>query len=426
MKLCQEVIDLRGQGHRVVIVTSGAVAAGVAAIGLASRPTDVPTLQALSAAGQSRLMQVYNDILGHYGAVGAQVLLTPYDFINRRQYLHARQTLERLLELGCVPVVNENDAIAVDEIRFGDNDRIAALVSHLLSADLLVLLTDTDGLYTSDPRIDPQAALIDEVTADDPLAFMATASGTGSERGSGGMASKLEAARMASWSGVRVVIARASRPRVLADALAGAAGIGTVFRSHDRRLPARKLWIAFASGSYGTIAVDDGAAPGPRRAQRLAPAGRGARRQRRVRGRRPRRRGRAGRPGLRSGHGGGGRGDPARGGRPAHVRPARRGAHRGHPPRRPGGAAGLARRWTAAGPDVQPPSTSSSGAPAGMAVGVAAACSSSGVGAGARPISTFIALSRALASALAVAASISCIRESTDVLDSSAMPLAFA
>lgn len=259
VKLCQEVVDLRADGHRVVIVTSGAVAAGVAAMGLESRPTDMPTLQALSAAGQSRLMQVYNDILGHYGAVGAQVLLTPYDFSNRRQYLHARQTLERLLDLGCVPVVNENDAIAVDEIRYGDNDRIAALVSHLVSADLLVLLTDTDGLYTSDPRTDPQAALVGEVAAEDLAGVPVAAGGTGSERGSGGMASKLEAARIASWSGVRAVIARASRPRVLADALAGVDGVGTVFRGHDKRLPARKLWIAFASGSYGTIAVDDGA-----------------------------------------------------------------------------------------------------------------------------------------------------------------------
>jgi glutamate 5-kinase len=160
VKLCQEVVALRDAGHRAVIVSSGAVAAGVAAIGLDSRPTDMPTLQALSAAGQSRLMQVYNDFLAHYGAVGAQVLLTSHSFVNRRPYLHARQTLLRLLELGCVPIVNENDAIAVDEIRYGDNDRIAALVSHLVAADLLVLLTDTEGLYTSDPRVDGSARLV--------------------------------------------------------------------------------------------------------------------------------------------------------------------------------------------------------------------------------------------------------------------------
>ena len=258
VKLCQEVVALRDAGHRAVIVSSGAVAAGVAAIGLDSRPTDMPTLQALSAAGQSRLMQVYNDFLAHYGAVGAQVLLTSHSFVNRRPYLHARQTLLRLLELGCVPIVNENDAIAVDELRYGDNDRIAALVSHLVAADLLVLLTDTDGLYTSDPRVDGSARLIGEVAADDPI-FSIAAGGTGSDRGSGGMASKLAAARIASWSGVRAVIANASRPNVLADSLAAVPGFGTTFAPHDRRMPARKLWIAFASGSDGTITVDDGA-----------------------------------------------------------------------------------------------------------------------------------------------------------------------
>ncbi len=257
VKLCQEVIGLRSAGHRTVIVTSGAVAAGVAAIGLPSRPSDLPTLQALSAAGQSRLMQVYTDILDHYGVVGAQVLLTPYDFVNRRQYLHARQTLLRLLELGCVPIVNENDALAVDEIRYGDNDRIAALVSHLVSADLLVLLTDTEGLFTSDPRTDPEAELVTHVSG--PSSLDVDARTSGSSRGSGGMASKLTAARIASWSGVRAVIARATRPDVLGDALTGAPDVGTVFPPNDKRMPARKLWIAFASGSYGTVAVDDGA-----------------------------------------------------------------------------------------------------------------------------------------------------------------------
>jgi glutamate 5-kinase len=257
VKLCREAIDLRAAGHRVVIVTSGAVSAGVAALGLAARPTDLATLQALSAAGQSRLVQVYNDILAHYGVVGAQVLLDARSFVDRRQYLHARQTLTRLLELGCVPIVNENDAVSPDQIRFGDNDRIAALVSHLVAADLLVLLTDTPGLFTSDPRVDPTAALVVEVAADDPV--LARVGGTGSVRGSGGMASKLSAARIASWSGVQAVIAKASRPDVLADAVAGRLDVGTTFRAHDRRLPARKLWIAFASGPTGTVVVDEGA-----------------------------------------------------------------------------------------------------------------------------------------------------------------------
>lgn len=256
-KLCAEVIGLRGEGHDVVLVSSGAVSAGVGALGM-KRPSDMATLQALSAAGQSRLMQVYDRELSVAGFVAAQVLLTPYDFMIRRQYLHARQTVTRLLELGCVPVINENDAIANDELRFGDNDRIAALVGHLVQADLLVLLTDLAGLFTDDPRTNPDAKLVEFVPADDPVLDV-RAVGTGSTRGSGGMGSKLTAARIASWSGVRAVIAHADRPGVLADAVHGAAGVGTVFEARDRRLSARKLWIAFASAVKGTVQVDSGA-----------------------------------------------------------------------------------------------------------------------------------------------------------------------
>jgi glutamate 5-kinase len=269
----KEVAVLRRAGHRVLLVTSGAVAAGVAALGLGARPADTTTLQALSAAGQSRIMRVWDDTLDHYGLVGAQVLLTPFDFVNRRQYLHARSTLLRLLELGCVPVLNENDAVADDEIRFGDNDRLAALVAHLVAADVLVLLTDTPGLYTADPRTDGAARLIGEVAADDPLLGVA-AGGTGTARGSGGMSSKLTAARIASWSGVQAVIADAARPGVVADAVAGLPGVGTVFRPHDRKLSARKLWIAFAAGVAGTVTVDEGARRAVReRGTSLLPAG---------------------------------------------------------------------------------------------------------------------------------------------------------
>lgn len=256
--LCDQSARLRSDGHEVVIVSSGAVSAGVAALAMPARPTDMPTLQALAAVGQSRLMDVYNAELADHGLVGAQVLVVPPDFVNRRQYLHARQTLNRLLELGCLPVINENDAIASDEIRWGDNDRIAALVSHLISADVMVLLTDTPGLFTADPRHDAGATFIDYVRADDPL--LAVNAGTsGTSRGSGGMASKLRAARIASWSGVRSVIAQAGRPDVLLDAVAGAIGVGTVFEPHDRRMPARKLWIGFASAVMGTLVVDEGA-----------------------------------------------------------------------------------------------------------------------------------------------------------------------
>ncbi|MBI4883697.1 MAG: glutamate 5-kinase [Actinobacteria bacterium] len=255
--LCDQLAQLRAGGHEVLLVSSGAVSAGVSALGLVARPTDIITLQAISAAGQSRLMATYNRSLDRHGLVAAQVLLVPHDFVDRRQYLHTRQTLVRLLELGCIPIVNENDAIASDEIRYGDNDRIAALVAHNVAADVLVLLTDTPGLFTSDPRVDPSAVLVEEVAADDPLLSVA-ATASANNVGSGGMSSKLSAARMASWSGVRAVIAQASRANVLLDAVGGRS-VGTTFLPSTRNLPARKLWIGFATNVEGAIVVDDGA-----------------------------------------------------------------------------------------------------------------------------------------------------------------------
>ena len=170
----------------MVAVTSGAIAAGLTALGLdgEQRPRDSVTLQAVSSIGQTRLMAVYERELAAHDIVAGQVLLTPLDFVVREQYLHARSTLERLLELGVVPIVNENDATADDEIRFGDNDRLAALVAHLVGAETLVLLTDTDGLYTADPRLDASATLIEDISATD-RDLDAAAGGPGSERGSG-------------------------------------------------------------------------------------------------------------------------------------------------------------------------------------------------------------------------------------------------
>ena len=250
---------MRSRGHRVVVVSSGAIAAGRPALGLdGSRTIDVATLQAVSAVGQSRLMRVYDDLLARRGLVGGQVLLAPLDFVHRSQYLHARGTLRRLLDLGVVPVVNENDAVADDEVRFGDNDRLAALVANLLAAELLVLLTDAPGLLDRDPRFHEGASLIEEIVEVDDE-FGRRAGAPGARRGSGGMASELAAAKMAAWSGVRVVIAGAERPGVLEGAVDGAPGVGTVVRPHARRLPDRKLWIAFAVAKEGVIVVDDGA-----------------------------------------------------------------------------------------------------------------------------------------------------------------------
>jgi glutamate 5-kinase len=256
-KLCSEVAELRKGGDRAVVVTSGAIAAGLPVLGLYPRPTDLAVLQAVAAVGQSRLMGHYERALEAVGIIGGQVLLAPLDFMHRAQYLHARETLRILLDLGVVPVINENDAVADDEIRFGDNDRLAALVANLLQADLLLLLTDAAGLFTADPRVDEQASLVEEVREVDQV--LALAGGAGTSRGSGGMASKLAAAKIAAWSGVRVVIASAERADVLRDALAGAPGVGTVVKPRPARLSARKLWIAFALAPVGTVVVDAGA-----------------------------------------------------------------------------------------------------------------------------------------------------------------------
>ena len=257
--LCAQVAEVHAAGHKVVVVTSGGIAAGLPALGMSAeqRPRDAVTLQAASAVGQSRLMGLYDDGLAAGGLTAGQVLLAPRDFMIRSQYLYARGTLVRLLELGVVPVINENDAIADDEIRFGDNDRLSALVAHLLGADLLVLLTDTPGLLTADPRLDQSASLIEEIVEVDQE-IEALAGGTGTARGSGGMASKVTAAKISAWSGVRAVIADAKRPGVIGGAVAGEP-VGTLVLPRDKRLPSRKLWIAFAVGSSGTVVVDAGA-----------------------------------------------------------------------------------------------------------------------------------------------------------------------
>jgi glutamate 5-kinase len=257
LKLCRELASARADGHEIVLVCSGAIAAGLPALGLATRPTDVGTLQAVAAVGQPLLMERIGAMLAEHGLLAGQVLLTPHDFGVRSQYLHARETLRRLLDLGVVPVVNENDTVADDEIRYGDNDRLAALVSHLVSADVLVLLTDTPGVFTADPRLDAGASLIEEIAEVD-AALEAVAGGAGSNRGSGGMASKLAAAKIAAWSGVRAVIAAADAPDVVSGAIAGRA-VGTAFPPRAQRLASRKLWIAFARGAAGRIVVDDGA-----------------------------------------------------------------------------------------------------------------------------------------------------------------------
>ncbi len=264
--LCGQVAAVREAGHEAIVVTSGAVTSGLAilseagSLSGAGRPDDPEMLQAASAVGQSRLMGVYETLLRRRSLVCGQVLLTYGDFVQRSRYLNARRTFEHLLRLGVVPVVNENDAVADEEIRFGDNDRLAALVGNMLGADLLVLLTDTAGLLEQSPHLAGEATLIEEVVEIDHEIEM-LADGSASEAGTGGMVSKLAAAKIASWSGVRVVIAAAGREQVVMDAVAMKPGVGTIIHPRPRRqrIGARKLWIAFALPSLGRIAVDDGA-----------------------------------------------------------------------------------------------------------------------------------------------------------------------
>ena len=247
------VADLRRAGHQVVLVTSGAIAAGLPELGMdaTDRPSDAVTLQAASSVGHPVLHRTWAAALSRHDLRSGQILLAPHNFGDRRQYLHARATLSRLLELGVVPVVNENDAVTDEEIRFGDNDRIAALVASLVSAEVLVLLTDTEGVLTADPRIDPSASLIEEIVEFDRQ-LLDAAGASGSVRGSGGMASKLKAA-------IRAVIARADRPDVIPAAVAGTAGVGTSVVPRPTKLSARKVWIGFAMPSVATLTVDAGA-----------------------------------------------------------------------------------------------------------------------------------------------------------------------
>lgn len=262
-QITRQIAAMRAGGAQVVVVSSGAIAAGMARLGLERRPTDMPTLQAAAAIGQRRLMDLWAELLEAHGSPVAQVLLTQQDIVARSHYVNARNTLERLLELDAIPIVNENDTVATEEIRFGENDRIAALVANIVRADLLVLLSDVEGVYTQHPGL-PGAELlsrIDEVTPE----MLAVASGPvpaavkrRGNLGSGGMGSKLQAARIATMSGVGVVIAFGDRPNGLLDVWSGAE-VGTYFPPRTPRQAARKLWIAWAPAAQGRIVVDGGA-----------------------------------------------------------------------------------------------------------------------------------------------------------------------
>ncbi|MDR0350510.1 MAG: glutamate 5-kinase [Coriobacteriales bacterium] len=259
--LAAEMQELRAQGCELILVSSGAIAAGLEALGMSTeRPEHLPILQAAAAVGQLELSQVYLRAFAKQGVRLAQVLLTRFEIENRTTYLHARDTLEKLLELGTVPLVNENDTVAVEEIRFGDNDTLAAQVAILIKADLAVILSDIEGLYTADPRIDEDAELLESV-ASFTKEIVDSAGEAGSSRGSGGMVTKLEAARMLMAANIPLVICEGRHPGAVADAVRGGR-VGTRFArpTNGRQASARKLWLALSGSAKGIVFIDDGAA----------------------------------------------------------------------------------------------------------------------------------------------------------------------
>ncbi len=255
--LTKEISDLKRQGYEVVLVSSGAIAAGMEKLGYKTRPQDITQKQATAAVGQTRLMKIYEDYFSRYQQMVAQVLLTHDDLSHRRRFLNARNTLLALLDIGIIPIINENDTVVVDEIKFGDNDNLSALITNLIGADLLIILTDIDGLCDSDPRVNPHARcipLVEDVDAD----LGGIVGETKGETSVGGMISKIQAARKASRFGIPTVVARGSKEGILHQILKGKE-IGTLILPKRDALSSRKHWIAFNPRPKGDVIVDDGA-----------------------------------------------------------------------------------------------------------------------------------------------------------------------
>ncbi len=255
--LTKEISDLKRQGYELVLVSSGAIAAGMEKLGYKTRPQAITQKQATAAVGQTRLMKIYEDYFSRYQQMVAQILLTHDDLSHRRRFLNARNTLLTLLELGIIPIINENDTVVVDEIKFGDNDNLSAFITNLIGADLLIILTDIDGLCDSDPRVNPHARcipLVEDIDAD----LEEIVGETKSEMSVGGMVSKIQAARKASRFGIPTVVARGTKEGILHQILKGKE-IGTLILPKGEALSSRKHWIAFNPKPRGDVIVDDGA-----------------------------------------------------------------------------------------------------------------------------------------------------------------------
>ncbi|HEY9898446.1 MAG TPA: glutamate 5-kinase [Pantanalinema sp.] len=260
MRLAGAVSDLADRGWRTVIVTSGAVGAGRARLGMAERPRTIAAKQAAASVGQGLLMHAYETFLAPLGLASAQLLLTRADLSDRQRYLNASNTLRALLDhdVRVVPVINENDSVAIDELKFGDNDTLSALVAQLVDADWLAILSDVDGLYDKNPGKHPDATLIPEVPELTPE-IEALAGGAGSDVGTGGMVTKLAAARIATASGIPMALMSGQAPARLVDLCEGRAVRGTIFRAREDRLEARKRWLAFGMAVKGVLSLDEGA-----------------------------------------------------------------------------------------------------------------------------------------------------------------------
>jgi glutamate 5-kinase len=267
----RQIAELRREGREVALVSSGAIAAGMQRLGWAIRPHSMHELQAAAAVGQMGLAQAYESVFSRHGLGTAQVLLTHDDLADRNRYLNARATLTTLLELGIVPIINENDTVVTDEIKFGDNDTLGALVANLIEAECLIILTDQAGLFTSDPRRDPNASLVHEGRAEDP-ALQAMAGGAGSGIAKGGMITKVRAAQRAARSGAHTLIASGREADALIR-LARGEDLGTLLVASATPLAARKQWLADHLQLAGSVVLDDGAVGALRAGRSLLPVG---------------------------------------------------------------------------------------------------------------------------------------------------------
>ena len=256
--LVRELADAVNAGKQILLVSSGAVGAGMDRLGWKEKPKTIPEKQAAAAVGQGILMHTYEKLFAEYGQVVAQVLLTREDSVNRRRYANSRNTLLTLLNIGVIPIINENDAVSIDELKIGDNDTLSANVAAIVDADVLIILSDVDGVYSANPQTDPQARLLPEINEVTPE-VEAMCGGAGTMRGTGGMLTKMAAARMAMNSGIVMVIASGGRDGAVQSILAGKP-IGTLFPPRQNRLQFRKRWLAFGARIKGRLKVDKGCA----------------------------------------------------------------------------------------------------------------------------------------------------------------------